>query len=54
MEYMELQGHSKLRFVSDENRGDVFGKLGVKQRYDALTYVCPECGLARIYADLDD
>lgn len=54
MEYMELRGNPDLRFVSTEDRDGVLGKLGVKQRYDAVPYVCPECGLSRIYAALGD
>jgi len=43
-----------LQFVSDENRKGVLGTLGMKQRYDAEAFVCPECGLSRVYADVDE
>jgi hypothetical protein len=52
-ELMTLQGHSDVRFVSEENRDGLLGKLGVKQRYSAEASVFPECGLSRLYADLD-
>ena len=53
MEEMPVQttGGHNLQFVSDENRGGILGKLGMNQRYDALAFVCPECRLARLYAD---
>lgn len=55
MESMKLDASGYgLQFVSDENREGVLGSLGVKQRYGVEAYVCPECGLSRIYADLDD
>ncbi len=56
MEEMKLQtgGGYVMQFISDENKEGILGKLGMNQRYDATTYVCPECGLARIYADLDE
>ena len=56
MESMTLRstdGHG-FQFVSDENREGILGKLGMSQTYDAETVVCPECGLSRVYADLDD
>jgi predicted RNA-binding Zn-ribbon protein involved in translation (DUF1610 family) len=43
-----------LNVVSDENRGGLLGKLGMNQRYDLLAFVCPECGLARLYADTEE
>lgn len=56
MESMRLQtsdGYTN-RFVSDENRDGLLGKIGVKQSYDAEAFVCPDCGLSRLYADLGD
>jgi len=54
MEAMDLQsGGHYARFRSDENREGILGKLGAAQMYDAEAFVCPECGLSRIYADLD-
>jgi hypothetical protein len=56
MEEMTLRstgGHG-LQVVSDENRDGLLGKLGVNQRSDVATFVCPECGLVRQYADLDE
>jgi len=56
MEEMKLQtgGGYQLQFVSEESKEGILGKLGMNQRYDGQTYVCPECGLARLYADIDE
>ena len=56
MEGMDLQvgGRSSLTFLSGECREGLLGKLGLNQRYDGYTVVCPECGLARLYADVAD
>lgn len=56
MEEMTVQtgGGYQLQFLSDETKEGILGKFGVKQRYDSQTYVCPECGLARLYADIDE
>ncbi|MWG35753.1 hypothetical protein [Halomarina oriensis] len=43
-----------VRVVSDENREGLLGSLGVKEKHPLGAAVCPECGLARMYADLDD
>ena len=51
---LETGGGYYLQFVSEENAEGILGKLGVKQRYDGTAYVCPECGLARLYADIDE
>jgi DNA-directed RNA polymerase subunit RPC12/RpoP len=54
MEEMTLRASSyNLQFVSDENREGILGSLGVKQRFGSEAYVCSECGLSRLYADLD-
>jgi len=49
-----LSGGHHFRLKSDESREGILGKLGANQTYDAEAFVCPECGLARIYADLDE
>lgn len=55
MEEMNLSvGGNLIQFVSDENRDGILGSLGAKQRFDTSTFVCAECGLSRLYADLDD
>jgi len=55
MEEMKLYvGGHQLQFVSDESKDGILGSLGAKQRFDASTVVCSECGLSRIYADLDE
>jgi hypothetical protein len=50
---LDAMGYT-LRFVSDEEESGILGSLGVKQKFDANAYVCPECGLSRLYADLDE
>jgi DNA-directed RNA polymerase subunit RPC12/RpoP len=55
MEEMQFQsGGHYARFVSDENKEGILGKFGVNQTYRARAFVCPECGLSRLYADLDE
>lgn len=55
MEEMTFRsGGYNLRFVSDESKEGLLGQLGANQRYEAISYVCSECGLSRLYADLDD
>jgi len=55
MEEMELYvGGYDIQVVSDESRDGILGSLGAKQRFDANTVVCPECGLTRLYTNLDD
>ena len=50
---LDASGHP-LQFVSDENSDGILGSLGVKKRFDARAFVCSECGLSRLYADLDE
>jgi rubredoxin len=55
MEQMTLSaGGYNLRFVSEESTEGILGSLGVKEKFDADAFVCPECGLSRLYADIDD
>ena len=55
MEEMTLAaGTYNLQFVSEENREGILGSIGVKQKFDAKAFVCSECGLSRMYADLND
>ena len=42
-----------LRFRTDERESGLLGSLGIKRRLDAIGYCCPECGLVRLYADID-
>ena len=32
----------------------ILGSLGAKETVDVSAYICPECGLVRWYADVDD
>jgi hypothetical protein len=55
MEQMTLDaGGYNLRFVSEGSTGGILGSLGVKEKFDANAFVCSECGLSRLYADIDD
>lgn len=55
MEQMTLQaGNYNLRFVSEEDADGLLGSLGVKQKFDANAFVCSECGLSRLYANIDE
>jgi hypothetical protein len=47
-------GGYNLRFVSEESTEGILGSLGVKEKFDANAFVCSECGLSRLYADIDD
>jgi hypothetical protein len=47
-------GGYNLRFVSEEDADGIVGSLGVKEKFDANAFVCPECGLSRVYADVDN
>lgn len=46
--------HEKLRLRTSQPRDGVLGALGAKEIVDVYGYICPECGLVRWYADLDD
>lgn len=37
-----------------EKREGLLGKLGVDETEDVVTLMCPECGLLRFYADVDE
>jgi hypothetical protein len=55
MEEMTLNAHGyNLRFVSEESKEGILGSLGVNETFDANAFVCSECGLSRLYADIDD
>ena len=49
---VDASGHP-LRVVSETNKAGLPGSLGAKQTYGTTAVVCPECGLIRLYADLD-
>jgi len=36
-----------------ERSEGILGSIGVKERRDVSTVMCPECGLLRFYADLE-
>lgn len=55
MEEMTLDAHAhNLRLVSEEERDGILGTFGLTQTYDVNAFVCPECGLVRLYADFDE
>lgn len=54
MERMTLSASGyTLRFVSEESTEGILGSLGVKQKFDSIAFVCSDCGLSRLYADLE-
>ncbi|MFC7142058.1 hypothetical protein ACFQMA_19755 [Halosimplex aquaticum] len=38
---------------TDETREGLLGKLGMNERQEVETVMCPECGLLRFYADIE-
>lgn len=36
-----------------EPREGLLGRLGVRERAEVRAFLCPECGLVRLYADLE-
>lgn len=42
-----------LRFRTDEPESGLLGSLGINRRVPAVGYCCPDCGLVRLYADLN-
>ena len=36
---------------TDEQREGILGKLGLTEKQDVTTVMCPECGLLRFYAE---
>ncbi|UPM44065.1 hypothetical protein [Halocatena salina] len=46
--------NSKIALVTDEPQDDLLGRLGPNKKYDIVPYVCPECSLTRLYADIDE
>lgn len=45
--------NKKLALVTDEPRDGLLGRLGPNKKYEAVPYVCPDCALTRLYADVD-
>ena len=37
-----------------ERRDGLLGSLGMRERLDVTAHVCPECGLVRWYADVEE
>lgn len=55
MEQMTLNaGGHHLQVVSDQNKDGILGSLEAKQRFDLSSFACSECGLTRLYADLEE
>ncbi|WP_459194753.1 hypothetical protein [Halosimplex sp. J119] len=38
---------------TEEKREGLLGKLGMNERQEVETVMCPECGLVRFYADIE-
>lgn len=53
MEETTLEGYGTLQLVTDEQAEGLSGSLGVHKRHDVESRTCPECGLVRLYADLE-
>ena len=51
---MTVLDHEKIKLRTDTPREGILGSLGAKESLDVHGYVCPECGLVRWYADLDE
>lgn len=49
-DYATTGGH-EIQLVLDDAREGLLGSLGVNERADVTAYLCPECGLVRLYAD---
>lgn len=44
----------RLKLRTEERRSGVLGSLGVTRKLPVDAFVCPECGLVRWYADLEE
>jgi hypothetical protein len=55
MEQMTLQAMAyNLQFISQKSKEGILGSLGATKKFDTNAFVCSECGLSRLYADIDD
>ncbi|SFR35026.1 hypothetical protein SAMN04487947_0253 [Halogeometricum rufum] len=56
MERMDVQTTDgfKLHLVTNEPKRGLLGGIGMKETLAPSVYVCPECGLVRLYADRDE
>ena len=43
-----------LYLVTNERKRGLLGGLGFKEELEPTVYVCPECGLVRLYAERDE
>lgn len=43
----------RLKLRTEEAKSGLLGSLGMRETVNVAGYVCPECGLVRLYADLD-
>ncbi|MFC6724470.1 hypothetical protein ACFQE1_08800 [Halobium palmae] len=53
LEAMDVQTGDgfKLYLVTNEPKPGILGGLGAKEKLRPTVYVCPECGLVRLYAE---
>jgi hypothetical protein len=52
---MTLQAMAyNLQFISQKSKEGILGSLGATKKFDTNAFVCSECGLSRLYADIDD
>ncbi|SDM45708.1 hypothetical protein SAMN04487949_1726 [Halogranum gelatinilyticum] len=47
-------GSEVLKLRTAERAKGLLGSLGMKETIGVTAHVCPECGLTRLYADLDE
>lgn len=40
--------------ATKEKREGLLGSLGAREKLGVTTVMCPECGLLRLFADIDD
>lgn len=43
----------RLKLRTKDRKEGLLGSLGVRETVNVAGYVCPECGLVRLYADVD-
>ncbi|MFP8952026.1 hypothetical protein ACLI4Z_03495 [Natrialbaceae archaeon A-arb3/5] len=54
MESAQVRSNDGARLVLDTGRRDgMLGKLGISETERVESVCCPECGLVRLYADLE-
>ncbi|PSQ57924.1 hypothetical protein BRD18_07065 [Halobacteriales archaeon SW_7_71_33] len=47
-------GGQSVKLRTDDRQEGLLGRIGVHERLDVTAHVCPECGLVRWYADVEE